>query len=131
MSGMTKKPRILGSAAPLGLRPLSAADDAPSDRGRWSSGGKAEIVMRLFKGETLDMLSRELGVSTTKLAEWRDDALAAMRNGLRVNTPDHRDQYIRDLKAKVGEQTMIIELLEYRVNTLEDGSRPQPRRPTP
>jgi hypothetical protein len=47
------------------------------------------------------MFSRELGVTPGKLAEWRDEALAAMQAGLQSHEPDHRDGFIHDLKAKV------------------------------
>jgi hypothetical protein len=43
--------------------------DHASDRGRWSSRCKTEVVLRLFRGETLDALSRELGVTPGKLAQ--------------------------------------------------------------
>jgi len=39
------------------------------DKGRLSSRRKTEVVLRLFRGETLDALSRELGVTPGKLAQ--------------------------------------------------------------
>ena len=39
-------------------------------------------MVRILKGEPLDALSRELNISTARLAEWRDDGLAALRTGL-------------------------------------------------
>ncbi|MBM3288591.1 MAG: hypothetical protein FJY92_00420 [Candidatus Hydrogenedentes bacterium] len=44
--------------------------------------------------------------------------------------PDDRDGFIHDLKAKVGDQAMQIEFLEKKVEILEDGLRPPPRRPS-
>ena len=38
--------------------------------------------------------------------------------------------FIHDLKAKVGDQAMQIELLEKKIEILEDGLRPPPRRPS-
>jgi transposase-like protein len=99
------------------------------DRGRWSSRRKAEIVMRILKGEQLDGLSRELGVSTARLAAWRDEFFAGGQAALMSREPDARDQEIQRLKAKVGDQTMTIELLEEKIRILEDGLGPQPRRP--
>jgi hypothetical protein len=60
----------------------------------------------------------------------RDEALAAMQAGLQSREPDHRDGFIHDLKAKVGDQAMQIELLEQKIEILEDGLRPPPRRPS-
>lgn len=39
---------------------------------RWSAGRKREVVLRLLRGESLDALSRELGVELYRLEEWRD-----------------------------------------------------------
>ena len=113
-----------------GRRPTEAAGRARLDKGRWSSRRKAEIVLRLLKGETLDALSRELQVSSARLAQWRDEALAAMQAGLQSREPDHRDEFIHHLKAKVGEQAMAIELLERKIDVLETGIRPPQRRPS-
>jgi len=35
-----------------------------------------------------------LQVSPARLAQWRDEALAAMQAGLRSREPDHRDEFI-------------------------------------
>jgi hypothetical protein len=53
-----------------------------------------------------------------------------MQAGLRSREPDHRDGFIHDLKAKVGDQAMQIELLQRKIDMLEDGLRPPPRRPS-
>ena len=47
------------------------------EKGHWSSGRKVDVVLRTLRCEDLDALSRELGITTTKLAQWRDDFLAA------------------------------------------------------
>ena len=48
-----------------------------NERGRWTSWRKQEVVLRILRGEDLDSLSRELGVTAARLAEWRDAFLAA------------------------------------------------------
>ena len=130
MPTMTKKHRIR-LVDPQGGRSPTAGSASRQDKGRWSSRRKTEVVLRLLRGETLDALSRELGVSSARLAEWRDEAVAAMQAGLQSRQPDHRDGFIHDLKAKVGDQAMQIELLERKIEILEDGLRPPPRRPSP
>ena len=130
MPTMTKKHRIR-LVDPQGGRSPTAGSASRQDKGRWSSRRKTEVVLRLLRGETLDALSRELGVSSVRLAEWRDEAIAAMQAGLQSREPDHRDGFIHDLKAKVGDQAMQIELLERKIEILEDGLRPPPRRPSP
>ena len=110
----------------------AAGAGTPADRGRWSSQRKTEAVLRLLKGEALDALSRELKVSTTRLAEWRDEFLAAGQSSLKAREPDHRDELIRELHAKIGELTMDNELLEELVDRMEGrGGRPPQRRSRP
>jgi hypothetical protein len=41
------------------------------------------VVLRLFRGEPLELLSRELGVELYRLEKWRDAALAGMEEALR------------------------------------------------
>jgi transposase len=131
MHDSMKKPRHETSSAAKRARSASGADEGDrEDKGRWSSRRKTGVVLRLFRGETLDALSRELGVAPGKLAEWRDEALAGMQAGLQSREPDQRDGFIHDLKAKVGDQAMQIELLEKKIEILEDGLRPPPRRPS-
>lgn len=61
-----------------GRGPLARSEDPA----RWTSARKADVVVRILRGESLESLSREFGVPTARLAEWRDDGLAALRAGL-------------------------------------------------
>lgn len=124
---MPRLPRKHAPAAKGGRSPTEAAG-ARADKGRWSSARKADVVLRLLRGEDLDSLSRELGVSTARIAQWRDDFLAGGQASLQSRDPDGRDTLIHDLKAKLGDQTMAIELLERKIDRLEDGLRPPSRR---
>ena len=47
------------------------------ERGRWSSRRKMEVVLRALRGEDLDALSRELGVTAGAIAQWREHFLAS------------------------------------------------------
>src|SRR5687768_10525373 len=80
---------------------------APSgERGRWSSRRKTEVVLRALRGEDLDALSRELGVTAGTIAQWRDQFLASGQAGLKSRPVDERDDEVGRLRAKVGELTM-------------------------
>jgi len=82
MHDTMKKPRHKTPSAAKRARSASGADEGDrQDKGRWSSRRKTEVVLRLFRGETLDALSREIGVTPGKLAEWCDEALAGMQAG--------------------------------------------------
>ena len=39
---------------------------------RFSAQRKAEVVLRLLRGEALDLLSRELGIPAARIATWRE-----------------------------------------------------------
>lgn len=80
------------------------------DQGRFSSRRKMEAVLRLLRGEDLDALSRELGVSGATLGEWRERFLLSGQGGLKSRPEDDRDAEIRRLLAKVGELTMDMEV---------------------
>lgn len=99
---------------------------------RWSAARKAEIAIRLLKGESLDALSREIQQPASRISGWRDRFLgggeAAMRE--RSDEPEleaHVEEK-RRLQAKVGQMAMEIELLYERCNKLEAGLPPASRR---
>lgn len=114
---------------PQGQSPRPRTRPGREDKGRWSSARKVEVVLRILKGESLDALSRELGVTAARLAQWRDAALAAMQGGLKSRAADERDTEIRSLRAKVGELTMDVEVLEAFVERVDPAHRPPLRRP--
>ena len=45
--------------------------------GRFSARRKQETVLRLLRGEDLEVVSRELGVTAAALSGWRQQFLAA------------------------------------------------------
>ena len=81
------------------------------DRGRFSSRRKTAAVLRLLRGEDLELVSRELGVTAATLSGWRDAFLAGGQAALKSRPTDDRDDEIARLRAKVGELTMDNELL--------------------
>ena len=44
---------------------------------RFSARRKVEIVLRLLRGEDLELVSRELGVTAARLSRWREQFLHA------------------------------------------------------
>jgi transposase len=92
-----------------------------------SAKRKQSAVLRLLRGENLELVSRELAVSAAELSLWRDAFLAAGEASLKTRPADGRDLEIGRLKAKVGELTMETELLAAKIERLEDG-RPLARR---
>src|SRR5215210_5350473 len=100
---------------------------APSRRRRMSAKRKQSSVLRLLRGEDLELVSRELAVPAAEMSAWRDAFLAAGEASLKVRPADGRDLEIGRLKAKVGDLTMTTQLLEAKTDRLA-GGRPLARR---
>ncbi len=100
---------------------------APERRRRMSAKRTQSAVLRLLRGEDLELVSRELGVTAAELSGWREAFLAAGEAALKSRPADARDGEISRLKEKVGELTMATELLEAKIEGLE-GGRPLARR---
>jgi len=114
---MGNKKRGAGGAVPGapegGRRPTGGAPgDSSSERGRFSSRRKTEAVLRLLRGEDLDALSRELGVTAGTLSGWRDDFLSAGRAGLKRRSPSPEADDNVHLKTLIGELTIDNEALK-------------------
>ena len=108
-----------GSAPAPGARRANGA--GAEGRGRFSVRRKTEAVLRLLRGEGLEVLSRELGVTAATLSGWREAFLGGGEASLRSRAVDERDERIARLQAKVGEITMANELLEEKIGRLEAG----------
>jgi transposase len=104
-----------------------AGADGGREPGRFSARRKTEAILRLLRGEGLDGLARELGVTAATLAHWREEFLAGGQGALKSRPADERDEEIQRLRAKVGEITMNNELLLERCHRLE-ANLPLPRR---
>src|SRR3954466_16242447 len=92
--------------------PAGGGGPAPTPRRRMSAGRKREAVLRLLRGEDLELVSRELGGPPAELSGLRDHVRAGGEASLKSRPGDARDAEIGRLQAKVGELTMAAELLE-------------------
>ena len=98
------------------------------ERGRWSSRRKMGVVLRALRGENLDALSREQGVTAGTIAQWREQFLAGGQAAVKSRPADERDEELGRLRAKVGELTMENELLRERARRAEGDGGPFGRR---
>jgi len=48
---------------------------------RWSARREEQVVLRLLRGESLDLLARETGQPAGRIAGWREGFLQAGREG--------------------------------------------------
>ena len=76
--------------------------------GRLSARRKRETVLRLLRGEDLESVSRELGITAARAAQWRDQFLAAGQASLKSRAPDAWDEANRRLQAKIGDTGILI-----------------------
>ena len=95
--------------------------------GRMSRQRKRDAVLRLLRGEDLEMVSRSLGVTAATLTTWRDSFLAAGEASLAARPTDGEMLESERLKARLGEMLLKHELLEQKITNLEAG-RPLARR---
>lgn len=97
------------------------APAAPGRPLRMTAGRKRDAVLRTLRGEPLEIVAREAGVTAADLSGWRDAFLEAGAASLRSRARDDRDATIDRLRTKVGELTMDSELLQAKIERLEAG----------
>jgi transposase len=108
-------------------RPQESGVAAPGRGGRMSRQRKAAAVLRLFRGEDLEMVSRGLGVTAATLSGWRDAFLAAGEAALTAKPATGEELESDRLKAKLGAALIERELLNEKIAILE-ANRPLARR---
>jgi transposase len=111
-------------------RSRSGAPDGRPEGGRevrWSTRRKEELVLRLLRGEGLDALARETGQAAGTISVWREDFLAAGREGLKSRPRPVEDRQLADPQRKIGELALDNDILRCLVE--EMGRHPRsPRR---
>ena len=96
-------------------------------RQRWTAPRKREVVLRIMRGESMDALSREIGVEIYRLEEWHGKVLQGLDHSLTKRRSDPRQAELDEAMKRVGELTMENELLHRKVELLEN-KRPLARR---
>jgi transposase len=93
---------------------------------RWSARRKQQVVLRLLRGESLDLLARETGQPAGRIAGWREEFLEAGREGLKSRPRPEDDRRLVAAQRKVGELQLEVDILRA---LLEKKGHPQsPRR---
>ena len=98
------------------------AGAAPGRERRMTAGRKRDAVLRLLRGEPLEIVARELTVTAADLSAWREAFLEAGAASLKVRPRDDRDEKIDRLQSKLGEVLMDNELLYAKIDRLEVGA---------
>ena len=104
--------RVEDSAA--GSRAVSEATAAEGFEipERWSAAKKAEVVLRLLRGEEIGAVSREIQVPAHVVEEWRRVFVESGKSGLRSRGEPDSERELTRARAKVGELMMELELAE-------------------
>jgi transposase len=108
-----------------------APEERRDGRGRWSAKRKMAVVLRLLRGEDLETLSRELGVTAATLSGWREQSLIGMEANLKAREADVENEETQRLKSLVADLSMSNELLREKIHRLEAGRPLVWRRPKP
>ena len=123
----SRKVKRAGSARAEGARRATEvrADAAAVGSGalapgqRWSASRKREVVLRLLRGESLDVVSREVGVELYRLETWKARALAGLELGLKDQAGEPLAAEFDAAKRHIGELSMENELLRERARAAE------------
>jgi transposase len=88
---------------------------------------KTAAVLRLLRGEDLETISRELGVTAATLTGWHDAFLSGGEAVLASRAATGEELESERLKAKLGAALLERDLLNEKIAILEAG-RPFARR---
>lgn len=82
---------------------------------RWSVARKREVVLRLLRGESAELLSREPGVPMFKLEQWRQKAEAALDGALKEREAEAASTELAAAMQRIGDLSMEVELRRTRI----------------
>ena len=100
---------------------------APGRGGRMSRQRKTAAVLRLLRGEDLEIVSRELGITAATLTGWHNAFLAGGEAALTTPAATGEELESERLKVKLGAALIERDLLNEKIAILEAG-RPFARR---
>ena len=104
-----------GGRRPTGVSPGEIGVGPLGQGQRWTAARKREVVLRLLRGEPLDLVSRELESSSTG---WSNGGRTPWRAWKRPSRPEMATPLKAELDTamqRIGELTMENELLWVRV----------------
>ena len=117
-----------GRAQPSDAEQPQGSGAAASGRaGRMSRQRKTAAVLRLLRGEDLELVSRTLGVTAATLTGWRDAFFAAGEAALTTKPAAGEELESDRLKARLGAALIERDLLNEKIAILE-ANRPLGRR---
>ena len=82
---------------------------------RLSSKNKAEMVLRILRGESIETVSREKQVTVADLTKWREEFIKNGTDGFKRNPEQSQ---LGRYERIIGRQQMQIELLKKKRDSL-------------
>ena len=80
-----------------------AADPAPARRLGQTAARKQEAVLRVLRGEDIELMARGIDATAADVSGWRDVFLATGASGLKHRPRDVRDEEIDRLRDESGD----------------------------
>ena len=108
-------------------RPEESGLAGPGRGGRMSRQRKAAAVLRLLRGEDLELVSRSLGVTAATLSAWREAFLAAGEAALTTKAATGEELESDRLRTRLGAALIERDLLNEKIAILE-ANRPLARK---
>lgn len=124
---MEDQTNVVGARPGEAERPQESGVAALGRGGRMSRQRKTTAVLRLLRGEDLETVSRELGVTAATLTGWHDAFVAAGEAALTTRPGSAEELESDRLKARLGAALIERDLLNEKIALLE-ADRPFARR---
>jgi len=124
---MDNQENAVGARPSAAERPQESGAAALGRGGRMSRQRKTAVVLRLLRGEDLETVSRELGVTAATITGWRDAFLAAGEAALTTRPATGEELESERLKVRLGAALIERDLLHEKIAILE-ADRPFARR---
>lgn len=105
---------MLYPANPKGEVMAASAEKSSTEIKRWTATRKMEVVFRHLRGESLDFLSREIGVPASQIEEWHQAAVRGIEGSLKSRNNEPLQAELDLAKKRIGELSMENELLKER-----------------
>src|SRR5256885_1102507 len=116
---MEHQVNVIGGRPGDAERPQESGVAALGRGGRMSRQRKSAAVLRLLRGEDLETVSRELGITAATLTNWHDAFLAGGDAAL-TSRPGSGEELESDrLKARLGAALIERDLLNEKIALLE------------
>ena len=116
---MTEQQKVNREGAGAAETSHIVADPAPARRRRLTAARKQEAVLRVLRGEDIELVARSLEATAADVSNWRDAFPEDGSGNLEQRPRDAWDAETDRLHARVGEITMDNELLHEKVSKME------------